>query len=160
MKLIFSLIAALVLMACDGASNGGLIEDFNLTNDSSYKLTVTYKVNPSELRASVSSNYDDEGIFFGDKIYTADIVPGDIHRLFRTDIKKHASWHATGPAKPGDFFEYITVEAVLDGSVVANIDTLNFQYINHGATSAVSNPSVNPSYEYHATVTDQDLQLP
>lgn len=160
MRIIFSLIAVLALMACDGASNGGLIEDFNLTNNSSYTLTVTYKVNPSELKTSVSSNYDDEGVFFGDKIYTADIGPGDSHRLFRTDIKKHASWHATGPAKPDDFFEYITAEAILDGRIVASVNALNFEYINHGATSAVNNPSVNPSYEYHASVTDQDLQFP
>ena len=158
MKLLFSLMTTLALISCSGESN--LDEDFSLTNDSSYTLQITYKINPGELRASLSSNYDANGIFFGDKIYIVDIPSGETQTLFNTYIKKHATWHATGPAKPDDFFQYIEVEAMMNDNAVARVENLDFEFINHGASIQGNAQLDNAVYEYHATVTDEDLLFP
>jgi len=157
MKLAFLALTSLLLLAC--TSDDSLVETFTLNNDSSYRLDITFKVHSGELDASDSSNYDSNSVFFEDKQFSVSADPSDAVTLYRLTMRQHATWNATGPATPENFFEYLIVEAVRDGEVVATTENVQFQYINHGAAIPPRNVA-DSTYEYNAIITDEVLQFP
>jgi len=158
MKLTFLFIASLLLLACS-SDDDSLVETFSVNNESSYSLELSYKVRAGQLDASNTSNYDSVAVFFEDKVFSINAAPSEVVTLYRLTMLQHASWSATGPPTPEDFFEYLIVEAVLDGQVVATAENVQFQYINHGAATPPNNTK-DSTYEYNAVITDDFLQFP
>lgn len=157
MKLTFLFIASLLLLACS-SNDDSLVETFSVNNESSYSLELSYKVNTGQLDASNTSNYNSNSVFFEDKEFSINAAPSELVTLYRLTMLQHASWSATGPPEPEDFFEYLIVEAVLDGQVVATAENVQFQFINHSAATPPSD-TTNSTYEYKAVITNDFLQF-
>jgi len=155
MKFVLLVLTSLLLLAC-APDDDSLVEAFTLNNDSSYSLSLMYKVRAGELDASNSSNYDNDAVFLEDKVFSINATPGETVTLYRLTMLQHASWSATGPATPENFFEYLVIEAVLDEQVIATTDNVQFDYINHGAATPPGNRA-DSTYEYRATITDNVL---